>query len=338
MNLTSNLWNYTLPSTLRTPVCSSWFHYLSPPLDRCNNNSISLCSLFFCFYSINSFVHYTWTLICIFFWFWIDIFIVCGLWFSFLLSILLMYVSLISFSIIHQHLNTPEHTYLPYCSWAFGLLIFFAITRQCRVISSFVRFIYLELEFLKSLDGNVKIQKVISNSFPKNLFQHTLQNTACESYHCWIYLSIFSTARLNSHSGGWNIISLCLIYLFLIKNEVEGISMFVSHIYFPYYKISLYLLLIFSIILLSSCWFIGILFGMDINNIFIMILIKYLLPLCDFSFSLLSGCFWRMEVVKLNVIRFLSLYSALLWCELSVYCIKYLLYPTSVGSSFHILL
>ena len=157
MNLTSNLWNYTLPSTLRTPVCSSWFHYLSPPLDRCNNNSISLCSLFFCFYSINSFVHYTWTLICIFFWFWIDIFIVCGLWFSFLLSILLIYVSLISFSIIHQHLNTPEHTYLPYCSWAFGLLIFFAITRQCRVISSFVRFIHLELEFLKSLDGNVKI-------------------------------------------------------------------------------------------------------------------------------------------------------------------------------------
>ena len=83
MNLTTNLWNYTLPLTLRTSVCSSWFHYLSPPLDRFNNNSKFLCSLFFCFHSINSFVHYTWTLICIFFWFWIDIFILCDLWFSF---------------------------------------------------------------------------------------------------------------------------------------------------------------------------------------------------------------------------------------------------------------
>lgn len=86
---------------------------------------------------------------------------------------------------------------------------------------------------------------------------------------------------------------------------------------------SLYIYCSFS--LLSCFPLVDLYFYLDVILIISLLDTYQIASLVIFLFLFLMAAFGRMEVVKLNVIKFLSLYSALL-CELLVYCIKILLY------------
>lgn len=134
INLLPKLWNYTLPLTLRTHVCPSWFHHLSPPLRRFNNNSNFLLIILLFFFLVLCIIQ---KYLYVFFSDFELKYLLYVVWdFLFLLSTIfeLIHISMISFSIIHQHLSTLEYNYLSYCWWTFGLLTFFALTRLLRMI------------------------------------------------------------------------------------------------------------------------------------------------------------------------------------------------------------